>query len=97
MNVHNGHAILFLQHTVWHEVISTARLSWHSRRRGRPITDEEAGPATLDVWMQRKSSRPHTQFHGPMMLQATVRCLGLPPIGLLARIGVNPRFARYTS
>jgi len=35
-NLHNGHTILFLQHTVWHGGIPTATLSWNSSPTGSP-------------------------------------------------------------
>jgi uncharacterized damage-inducible protein DinB len=54
MNVHYDHPILLLQHMIWHEGYHHGQIKLALKLAGRPITDEEAGPVTWDVWMRKK-------------------------------------------
>jgi uncharacterized damage-inducible protein DinB len=54
MNIHYDHPILLLQHMVWHEGYHHGQMKLALRVAGRPMTDEEAGPVTWDVWMRKK-------------------------------------------
>jgi uncharacterized damage-inducible protein DinB len=54
MDLHYDHPILFLQHMIWHEGYHHGQIKLALKLAGRPITDEEAGPVTWDVWMRRK-------------------------------------------
>jgi uncharacterized damage-inducible protein DinB len=54
MNLHYDHPILFLQHMIWHEGYHHGQIKLALKLAGRPITDEEAGPVTWDVWMRKK-------------------------------------------
>jgi len=56
MNLHYDHPILLLQHMLWHEGYHHGQMKLALKVAGRPLTDEEAGPVTWDVWM-RKSNR----------------------------------------
>src|ERR1700704_2150496 len=54
MNLHYDHPILLLQHMVWHEGYHHGQIKVALKVAGRPITDDEAGPLTWDVWMRKK-------------------------------------------
>jgi uncharacterized damage-inducible protein DinB len=54
MELHYDHPILFLQHMIWHEGYHHGQIKLALKLAGRPITDEEAGPVTWDVWMRKK-------------------------------------------
>ncbi|HVX65369.1 MAG TPA: DinB family protein [Bryobacteraceae bacterium] len=51
MNVHYDHPILLLQHMLWHEGYHHGQIKLALKAAGRPLSDEEAGPGTWDVWM----------------------------------------------
>ena len=53
MNLHYDHPILMLQHMVWHEGYHHGQIKLALKMAGRPMTDEEAGPLTWDVWMKK--------------------------------------------
>ena len=53
MNLHYDHPILLLQHMIWHEGYHHGQIKLALKLAGRPITDEEAGPVTWDVWMRK--------------------------------------------
>jgi uncharacterized damage-inducible protein DinB len=54
MNLHYDHPILLLQHMIWHEGYHHGQIKLVLKAAGRPITDEEAGPVTWDLWMRKK-------------------------------------------
>jgi uncharacterized damage-inducible protein DinB len=54
MNLHYDHPILLLQHMIWHEGYHHGQIKLALKVAGRPITDEEAGPVTWDIWMRKK-------------------------------------------
>jgi uncharacterized damage-inducible protein DinB len=54
MNRHYDHPIHLLQHMLWHEGYHHGQIKLALKLAGRPLTDEEAGPVTWDVWMRRK-------------------------------------------
>jgi uncharacterized damage-inducible protein DinB len=54
MNLHYDHPVLFLQHMIWHEGYHHGQIKLALKLAGRPITDEEAGPVTWDIWMRKK-------------------------------------------
>jgi uncharacterized damage-inducible protein DinB len=56
MDLHYDHPILLLQHMLWHEGYHHGQIKLALKVAGRPISDDEAGPVTWDVWM-RKSDR----------------------------------------
>jgi uncharacterized damage-inducible protein DinB len=51
MDLHYDHPILLLQHMIWHEGYHHGQMKLALKVAGRPMTDEEAGPVTWDVWM----------------------------------------------
>ena len=57
MNLHYDHPILMLQHMIWHEGYHQGQIKLALKLAGRPITDDEAGPLTWDLWM-KKSAKP---------------------------------------
>jgi uncharacterized damage-inducible protein DinB len=54
MNLHYDHPVLLLQHMVWHEGYHHGQIKLALKMAGRPMTDEEAGPVTWDVWMLKR-------------------------------------------
>lgn len=54
MNLHYDHPILLLQHMIWHEGYHHGQIKLALKMAGRPIADEEAGPVTWDVWMDKR-------------------------------------------
>jgi uncharacterized damage-inducible protein DinB len=54
MKLHYDHPILLLQHMIWHEGYHHGQIKLALKLAGRPVTDEEAGPVTWDVWMRKK-------------------------------------------
>jgi len=54
MDLHYDHPILLLQHMVWHEGYHHGQIKLALKLTGRPISDDEAGPVTWDVWMRKK-------------------------------------------
>jgi len=53
MNLHYDHPILFLQHMIWHEGYHHGQVKLVLKLTGHPMPDEQAGPLTWDVWMQK--------------------------------------------
>jgi uncharacterized damage-inducible protein DinB len=53
MNLHYDHPILLLQHMIWHEGYHHGQIKLALKLAGRPITNEEAGPLTWRVWMNK--------------------------------------------
>jgi uncharacterized damage-inducible protein DinB len=56
MDKHYDHPILLLQHMLWHEGYHHGQIKLALKLAGRPITNEQAGPVTWRLWMQK--SRP---------------------------------------
>ena len=54
MDLHYDHPILLLQHMIWHEGYHHGQIKLALTLAGLPMTDEEAGPVTWDVWMNKK-------------------------------------------
>jgi uncharacterized damage-inducible protein DinB len=55
MDRHYDHPILMLQHMIWHEGYHHGQIKLALKAEGRPFDDEEIGPVTWDVWMDRTS------------------------------------------
>lgn len=53
MDVHYDHPILFLQHMIWHEGYHHGQIKLALKVTGRPLSDNDAGPGTWDVWMDK--------------------------------------------
>jgi uncharacterized damage-inducible protein DinB len=56
MDVHYDHPILLLQHMVWHEGYHHGQMKLALKVAGRPFDDEEVGPVTWDVWLDKKQA-----------------------------------------
>jgi uncharacterized damage-inducible protein DinB len=54
MNLHYDHPLLFLQHMIWHEGYHHGQIKLALKLADHPITDEEAGAVTWDIWMRKK-------------------------------------------
>jgi uncharacterized damage-inducible protein DinB len=54
MDRHYDHPILFLQHMIWHEGYHHGQIKLALKLAGRPIPDEQAGPGTWRVWMNKR-------------------------------------------
>src|SRR5437879_4088743 len=53
MDLHYDHPILLLQHMVWHEGYHHGQMKLALKVAGRPMSDNEAGPITWGVWMNK--------------------------------------------
>lgn len=53
MDLHYDHPIFLLQHMVWHEGYHHGQMKLALKLAGRPMSDENAGPITWDVWMNK--------------------------------------------
>jgi uncharacterized damage-inducible protein DinB len=53
MELHYDHPILLLQHMIWHEGYHHGQIKLVLKLSGRPISNEEAGPITWHVWMDK--------------------------------------------
>ena len=60
MDLHYDQPILLLQHMIWHEGYHHGQIKLVLKLTGHPITNEQAGPITWRVWMDKKvkSSEP---------------------------------------
>ena len=54
MNLHYDHPVLMLQHMIWHEGYHHGQIKLALKLAGCPMSDEQAGPLTWDVWMRKK-------------------------------------------
>ncbi len=54
LDLNYDHPILLLQLMLWHEGYHHGQIKLALKLAGRPISDEEAGPFTWDVWRGRK-------------------------------------------
>jgi len=55
MDVHYDHPILLLQHMIWHEGYHHGQIKLALKLTGRPLDDEEIGPVTWDIFMNKTS------------------------------------------
>lgn len=53
MDRHYDHPLLMLQHMIWHEGYHHGQIKLALKAAGRPFDDEEIGPVTWDVWMDK--------------------------------------------
>jgi uncharacterized damage-inducible protein DinB len=53
MDLHYDHPILLLQHMIWHEGDHHGQIKLVLKLSGHPLSNEEAGPITWDVWMRK--------------------------------------------
>ncbi len=55
MDLHYDHPILLLQHMIWHEAYHHGQIKLALKLAGHPITNEEAGPISWRIWMNKKT------------------------------------------
>lgn len=55
MDRHYDHPILMLQHMIWHEGYHHGQIKLALKAAGCPFADEEIGPVTWDVWMNKSN------------------------------------------
>lgn len=53
MEMHYDHPILLLQHMLWHEGYHHGQIKIALKIAGCPLTDDQAGPLTWRVWMNK--------------------------------------------
>jgi len=53
MELHYDHPILFMQHMIWHEGYHHGQIKLALKVAGHPLSDDEAGPVTWDLWMDK--------------------------------------------
>ena len=53
MDLHYDHPILLLQHMIWHEGYHHGQIKLALKVAGLAFDDEEIGPVTWDVWMDK--------------------------------------------
>jgi uncharacterized damage-inducible protein DinB len=53
MKEHYDHPLLFLQHMIWHEGYHHGQIKLALKMAGHPFDDEEIGPLTWDLWMDK--------------------------------------------
>lgn len=53
MEVHYDHPLLYLQHMIWHEGYHHGQIKLALKMTGRPFDDEEIGPLTWDIWLDK--------------------------------------------
>ncbi|HEX3584515.1 MAG TPA: DinB family protein [Candidatus Angelobacter sp.] len=61
MNLHYDHPILLLQHMVWHEGYHHGQIKLVLKLAGHPMRNEEAGPLTWRIWMDKKMKSSESQ------------------------------------
>jgi uncharacterized damage-inducible protein DinB len=61
MNLHYDHPILLLQHMVWHEGYHHGQIKLALKLAGHPMGNEEAGPLTWRIWMDKKMKSSESQ------------------------------------
>ena len=53
MEVLYDHPILMIQHLIWHDAYHHGQMKLALKLAGHPLDDEEIGPVTWDVWMDK--------------------------------------------
>jgi len=61
MNLHYDHPILLLQHMVWHEGYHHGQIKLVLKLAGHLMGNEEAGPLTWRIWMDKKMKSSESQ------------------------------------
>jgi uncharacterized damage-inducible protein DinB len=57
MDLHFDHPILLLQHMLWHEGYHHGQIKLALKLAGIPISNEQAGPSTWRVWMNKTEKK----------------------------------------
>jgi uncharacterized damage-inducible protein DinB len=53
MDRHFDHPVLMLQHLIWHDAYHHGQIKLTLKLAGRPLIDDEVGPATWGIWMDK--------------------------------------------
>ena len=56
MELHYDHPILMLQHMIWHEGYHHGQIKLALKLAGLPVSDEQDGPVTWDIWMDKNAA-----------------------------------------
>jgi uncharacterized damage-inducible protein DinB len=56
MKLHYDHPLLFLQQMIWHEGYHHGQIKLALKLAGRPISNQQAGPGTWRVWMNKRKN-----------------------------------------
>jgi len=57
MDTHYDHPLLMLQHMIWHEGYHHGQIKLVLKQAGQPIKNQQAGPLTWRVWMNKAESK----------------------------------------
>ncbi|HEY3937580.1 MAG TPA: DinB family protein [Bryobacteraceae bacterium] len=57
MKLHYDHPLLYLQHMIWHEGYHHGQIKLALKVTGHPVEDEEIGPLTWDIWLDKTHNR----------------------------------------
>jgi uncharacterized damage-inducible protein DinB len=57
MDIHYDHPILLLQHMIWHEGYHHGQIKLVLKLSAQPMSNEEAGPLTWRVWMNKRKNK----------------------------------------
>ena len=57
MDVHYDHPVLLLQHMLWHEGYHHGQIKLVLKLSGHPMSNEEAGPLSWRVWMNKTKNK----------------------------------------
>ena len=57
MDLHYDHPILLLQHMIWHEGYHHGQIKLALKLAGTPLSDDDIGPLTWDVWMRKANDK----------------------------------------
>ena len=58
METHYDHPVLMLQHMLWHEGYHHGQIKLALKMAGCPLSDDEVGPLTWSVWMNKHQPGP---------------------------------------
>lgn len=56
MRLHYDHPLFFMQHMIWHEGYHHGQIKLALKATGRAFDDEEIGPLTWDIWMEKRQT-----------------------------------------
>jgi len=56
LDLHYDHPLFYIQHMIWHEGYHHGQIKLALKVTGRPYEDEEIGPLTWDIWIDKTRS-----------------------------------------
>ena len=57
MKLHYDHPLLYIQHMIWHEGYHHGQIKLALKVSGHPFEDQEIGPLTWDIWLDKTPGR----------------------------------------